>query len=164
MRADELPAGWGLLELCGDRMMTRAHAAVRAGVTTLPREVAARFIGRLAQRNAQAEKEERDRERTSIMTEARRAITAELTRGIEAERDEATRVRAEHNELLAALGVRRGEWNAHEKALRAARVFADAELSGRPVHGRLVRLADELADHVTALRTAATALTGETPP
>jgi hypothetical protein len=32
IRADELPEGWGHLELCGSRMMTRRHAAGEDGV------------------------------------------------------------------------------------------------------------------------------------
>lgn len=49
IRSDELPEGWGHLELCGSRMYTRRTAHIRPPSATFPREVAARFISRLVQ-------------------------------------------------------------------------------------------------------------------
>lgn len=50
VKLEELPAGWGLLELCGNRLMTRAHAARRDSTEhaaprarcTFPHEIGAR--------------------------------------------------------------------------------------------------------------------------
>lgn len=163
VRADELPAGWGLLELCGSRMMTRAHAAVREGRTTIPREVAARFIMRLAQRDVQAHRTE--------LNEIRRELSAEIAERLNSQhdaetartRDELATLQKQQAELLAALGIPVNDWHRHEKAMRAAAIFATAQGDTSGLRAQLERNAKTLTEHAQRIQQAADALNEPNP-
>lgn len=159
IRPEELPAGWGHLELCGSRMMTRAHAAVKPIGTTLPREVVARFFTRLAQRATSAEREAERRARFEVRSELDAQIRREITKGLEVERADAADTRRQLDELLTALGIDRHSWQLHERALRAAGVFARYEGDARLIAEGIRRAADGVGRHHRALTEALAELT-----
>jgi hypothetical protein len=159
VQAGELPEGWGHLELCGSRLMTRRHATVREGRSTIPREIAARLVGRLAQRDSDEERTAKWRAESSLSKEIEQRMLTTHSRELKETQDQLTTLRKEHDELLTALGVEPRGYFAHRQALRAAGVFAKAtEQGGKVLHDRLVRMADELASHATHLRDAASAV------
>lgn len=155
IQAGELPDGWGHLELCGSRMMTRRHATVREGRSTIPREIAARIMGRLAGREASEERNARWQAEAQLKSDAEKRARESIAREREQELHELEELRTNYREILKALGVRPNEWRAQEAALRAAGVFAKAQEQGLgPFCNRMHSLADELAHHVTHLRDA----------
>ena len=158
VRDGELPEGWGHLELCGSRMMTRRHAAVRDGRTTLPREVAARFIGRLAQRATQEERTAEHRARQQLRDDVESMVRTRIEAEWAGEREELQRLRTEHRALLDALGVNPISWRAHEASLRAAGVFARATEEPEQLRGRLQRLGEQLGEQSKTLLDAASTL------
>lgn len=120
VRPDELPAGWGLLELRGSRMFTKVQAAARAPRPDLPREISARFLGRVL--------DLLEAERREGNYQARQEIHAELTTSIERRlreefgdtKGEHERVKAELKSLREALGA--DEWDSAERLADAVRI------------------------------------------
>jgi hypothetical protein len=151
VRHDELPAAWGLLELCGSRLMTRRHAQVREGSTTIPREVAVRFIGRLAQRDTLEERQARERARMDLSAEIEKKLRGQLDASIAEERRELDQFRAGYRELFDVLGIRSTDWRAHERALRAAGIFARATAEQGSLRRRLENAGEELRKQATLL-------------
>lgn len=157
IRADELPEGWGHLELCGSRMMTRRHAAQKTGAT-LPREVAARFIGRLAEIIRQATYHDKEILRREIRAEVEKTLTDELRRTADVERRDAEEVRKQYRELLQALGLEPHEWHAQRHAMKAAGVFALTRGRTEHLRNQLEMNARALETHLSNIRDAAVAL------
>ena len=163
VRDDELPAGWGLLELNGSRMMTRRHAAVREGVTTIPREVSARFLSRMAFRAESATNTARYQMREAVRKEERDRAEKELGAELKAAREKAQESARQYSELLAALGLRTNEWRAHEAAIRAAGLFAKDIASPGFMIDNLNKTAAECESRAARMREAVTALSAPTP-
>ena len=161
VKDEELPAGWGLLELCGTRLMTRRHAAVRDGSTVLPREVAARFISRLASDVARKDREAEWKASAELRVDIETSLRASLARAGEHDRNELAQLRADHTELLGALGLRRSDWEVQRSALRAAGVFAAARGNTSGLRAQLERNATALEQHLSRIREAAAALGAE---
>jgi hypothetical protein len=122
VQKDEVPREWGFLELCGERLFTRAYAPKREHRAEIPREVFARMVGRLVERVQRgeyaatriAEQEIVKRERAHFDREC-----AEL-------RARATEAERQYHGLLRALGVEPHEWNRESRALQIARAIAPA--------------------------------------
>lgn len=157
IKADELPVGWGHLELAGSRMMTRAHAQVREGDRrTFPREVAARFITRMGQ---SVEATKRDF-KWKLEHELREEIRADVEKRTKTEyeariNDCQTRIK-DYNDLLGALGLNPATWHAQENALRAAAAFAAAQGNVGTLRASLDRTIREFDGHVARMRDAST--------
>lgn len=158
IKAEELPEGWGHLELCGSKMMTRRHAAMKTG-TTLPREVAARFIGRLADALRRRVREEDIAIRNEIADEIEKRLRDQLQRSTENERQANEKTKKDYRTLLDALGLQPHDWGVQERALKAAAVFA-ATRGGRTdsLARQLEENARALEAHLHKLRDAAVAL------
>lgn len=140
VRSDELPAGWGLLELRGSRMFTKAPAAIGTG-HTIPREVAARFFTRLHRTLDELRRECDRKDRGVSIAESNRIreeIQAEwLEKGDERIRLLQERV-DEYQALLRDLGVERS-WSPPDIIRRAVRFLAQ-----NPVDHKLSTLASEI--------------------
>jgi hypothetical protein len=160
VKDEELPIGWGLLEFTGGRMMTRRHATIREGATTLPREVAARFFTRLTHRASVDERQAEMRARDDLRREIRAEIEKQNGKAVETLADENVRLEREHRELLSAMGLRPSDWRAHEKAMKAAAAFASLDSSA--VEMMLERSATKLEEHAVSIRSAIATLRGET--
>ena len=158
VKDDELPIGWGLLELCGSRMMTRRHAEVRQGSTMLPREVAARFISRISQAGTRADREAHWRASHELRSEIEQQVRASLAESQKRDKDELSRLRREHTEILNALGLTGSEWDVHKAALKAAGVFARAAGDTTALRAQLDRNIKAFESHVARMRDAHTAL------
>jgi len=142
---DELPRGWGLLEVSKTRMFMRAQPERKQG-STLPREVAACFFRRLAHRAERSaalakqpavalEHREREQLREEVRVEhaqrqAQRASQAEVRA-------------AAYERLLADLGF--GPWDMRaDQTIRAAvKAF---RLHGDPLK-QVIATIDQLAQH-----------------
>jgi hypothetical protein len=120
----ELPAGWGLLELRGSKLFTKAQATIGAG-TTLPRELAARMLDRLHRERFEAlsklsSAEARDR------WAIREEVKAELRAGLEAETAQRLaaleQTAAEYDALLRTLGVA-NHWKPAESLVERVRLL-----------------------------------------
>lgn len=152
IRSDELPDGWGHLELCGSRMFTRRIAAVRNPVsTTIPREIAARFIGRLIDERVRFE----HRDQMTIRAELAEEIRKTVEQRVERERtsaDAELRRKAElYDKILAALGLR-PNWQ-DDRALRAAKLLTAVSLD-RTLPARIANLVDGVTRDLKALHEA----------
>lgn len=158
VRDDELPAGWGLLELAGNRMMTKRHATVREGCRTIPREVAARFIGRLALSDAGAQREAEYRARRDVQAEAEARVKVMHENERENDRNELRTLRAEREELFAALNLSPRDWQAHKSALMAAGIFCAAQSDTVGLRQRLEVNAKAMEGHAARMRDALAAL------
>lgn len=169
IRSDELPEGWGHLELVetrgagGSRMMTRRHATARAPGATLPREVAARFLARMADTVRRQDRDLDSRARIRIATEIEERTRARHVQDTAALREENRRLHAEQEALYAAMGIGRSEWDKHARALRAAAAFAEAKReAGRILH-HLERATEEQEARAAELRRTLDALRAEAP-
>lgn len=114
VKPEELPAGWGLLELRGSRMFTKVQAAARAPRPDLPREISARFLGRVLEQLEQTRRE--------ASVGVRREIREELEASIE------QRLRDEFGERLSAADAAAAELEALREALGAGYYDTPKEL------------------------------------
>jgi hypothetical protein len=126
----ELPHGWGHLELRGARMYTKAHAVQRPKGRTLPREVVARFLTRMAERTRNAERNADWKARQALRDEVRAEVQASVEKAHERDRQQLRELRDERATMFAALGIDAGAWRAHEQVLRASVVFQRAREHG----------------------------------
>lgn len=123
VKPEELPQGWGLLELRGSRMFVKAHPAVRRGVT-LPREVVARFFTRIlaALGDERQRSESIDR---SISIAARNDLREEIRREMEGRENpelaEWRRRAQRYDEIMRDVGL--GSWWDDEKLRTAVRLL-----------------------------------------
>lgn len=120
--ADTLPAGWGLLELRGERIYTKRQAAIGES-KTLPRELAARMLDRMhklliAERHAASAVTFQVRER--LKQELRAQLAEEAARNGDTIRGKAAR----YDELLAEFGLVHG-WRPDEQLVLAMRFLRE---------------------------------------
>lgn len=157
VRPDELPAGWGHLELCGSRLMTRAHATQRAPQRVLPRELTARLISRVRDASANAARRRDLEEHRKLSEEIEQRIRSQAASEAEQTLQELQQLRRERAELMAVAGIGPREWGAHEKLMRVARLFAEAQTDGRNLVHRVKLAAEAVGQHhqhlVNALQT-----------
>jgi hypothetical protein len=151
---DELPLGWGLLELCGSGLRLRAHPAPSTPGDSLPREV----IARLITRERDATHAERWQLEARLRGEAEAKAREEWAEKVEGARQAGVAAQRDYAALLHALGLRPSEWQAHEKALRAAAVYAEHRDHWDGVRRDLLARADRMATAEATLRTAAESL------
>lgn len=155
----ELPDGWGLLELSGSRLMTRRHATEREGRLTIPREVSARFIGALAGRQSQDELTAKLRADDALRAEARANAERRVADQLADAARRADEAERELHELYRALAVEPRAWRAHESAMRAAGIFANATTVGRDLTDSLEISASKLEVTACHIREALTEIT-----
>lgn len=150
VRSDELPDGWGHLELCGSRMFTRRIAARQNPVpTTLPREVAARFITRLVQEREQFRRQTENDLQMEITERARNRAREEITRE-QTNADAALLRKAElYDKLVTALGLGT-DWRPEDRALRAAKLLAKFNVD-RLLLDRIAHLLESVQENLTTL-------------
>lgn len=160
VRADELPEGWGLLELCGSRLMTRRPAAIKEPGRTLPREVAARFFARLAQRESIEARTAESRARESLRAEIRKEVEERHAKDTANIREERARLEQEIAELYEAMGIRRHEWDAHRRAIAAANVFARFERDAKQIANILRRSLNDVNGHAKTIADALASVEG----
>lgn len=112
---DELPKGWGLLELRGTALRLRAHPADTENATTIPREISARLLDRVS-RSLHA------REvgvTTAAMAELRAAVAREFTEEQAARDAETAEKVARYDALMREAGL--GRHDDPAEVLRRAR-------------------------------------------
>lgn len=119
---ETLPAGWGLLELRGERMYTKRQAAIGES-KTLPRELAARMLDRMhklleAERRQASAVQHHERER--LKQELRAQLAEEAARNGDTIRGKAAR----YDELLAEFGLAHG-WRPDEQLVLAMRFLRE---------------------------------------
>lgn len=159
LQLEELPAGWGYLEVQGDRLVTRAYPAKREPSLVMPRELAARFLTRFARRANDEERAAEHRERAGLRAEIRKEVEERHARERQDERAELQRLRGELDQLLKALGTREGEWRHLEHAMQAAGVLARHDFQAGGLRRSLEHLARDLDEHATSVREALATLT-----
>lgn len=165
VRPDELPVGWGLLELRGSRMFTKAHPQVQRG-TTLPREVVARFFTRIlgALDAARHESEAKDRAVTwQVRDEIRAEVMKEMADRGHPELQDAKIKAEKYDKLLAEFNIDR--WYGDELLKRAVRLLQmnDAPMAIERVLHDLRRTSKELAIVTDSAEKFAKALRPATP-
>lgn len=117
---EELPHGWGLLELRGSRMFTKRQALIGTS-TTLPRELAARMVDRLCKRVSDLEWREKSNERAitaGVRLDIRRELEEELRKQAAPAQEALERDAARYRELMRDLGL--GTWSNPVEILQAA--------------------------------------------
>lgn len=154
IRAGELPAGWGHLELCGSRMMTRAYPAKQPEGVTLPRELVARFLGRMAQQIEQRERTEQWERESELRQEISERVKAQMGRESDELRGEIQSLRQRYDELVGALNVYPLNYGAHQAAMRAAGVLAAYQFDGVRLRQTLERATKEIGAHHARLQAA----------
>lgn len=160
VRDGELPEGWGLLELNGSRMMTRRHATTREGRTTIPREIAARFIGRAADEARRQDRTAEWQANEKLRAEIKAKVEEQTARELQDARTAHATTQREYTELLLALGVRPHEWHHHQAAMRVAGIFANATTTGDSLRRLLDENARRLESLAAQMRSAITDLSG----
>lgn len=149
VRTDELPEAWGLLELVGDRMMSRRHASQKQPAATLPREVCARFISRAIDTAANQIRTAEYHMREEMRREVTEEVTAKIREQADSRIQELTEKGAQYDELSALLGIQRHEWKPHERTLRLLKILRAAQADDRIVtrlSGALANLKDGTQD------------------
>lgn len=152
IRSDELPEGWGHLELCGSRMYTRRVAHIRPPSTTFPREVAARFITRLVQGRDSFRRETEYTIRREIEDRERKAAREKVEQERTTAEAELVRKAEQYDKLITALDLRY-EWKPEDRIIRAVRLVAGLRLDLH-VAGRITALAERVDADLKALREA----------
>lgn len=147
--AEELPKGWGLLEVRGSKLFLKAHAARTETRRDMPREVAARLMDRQARELAKARADVSQELRPTIASAVRAEFEERHARELAALQEKS----ANWDQLtagLAALGM--DSWRARqpEKTLAAAaRVLGALEqLPSDWQIERIPRDAQSLADQL----------------
>lgn len=141
VRPDELPRGWGLLELSGTTSLRlKVHAHGEAGAGALPREVTARFLLRAAREHAELRRRVDD-----AKARVRREVYAEVE----------ARVRAEYAERAQAVDATTLDEAAKWRALVAA-VGRERWWSERTIHEAVALLSS--ASSLTVVERARTDL------
>jgi hypothetical protein len=167
IQSDELPEGWGHLELVGtrggSRMMTRRHATARAPGATLPREVAARFLGRMAETLRQQDRGVESRARMQLWADIERQSKERHEKDRAQDRAEVKRLTEEQDALYAALGIERSAWRKHERALRAAAAFAEANQEQSAILRQLENVTRAQETRAAELRRTLDALKADAP-
>jgi hypothetical protein len=159
VKGDELPEGWGLLELAGSRLMTRRHATTRTDPpATFPRELATRLLSRRAQAESTQNFQENWKIREQAMKDAEASARQRLEAEYERDAETAERIAREHREIFLALGVRPSEWHAHERAIRAAGIFAAATTTNVGLKEQLDRGAESFERMAKQMREASGSL------
>ena len=163
VRSDELPEGWGHLELCGSRMMTRRTAAQKTPSATLPREVAARFLARTARAEENAERSARWKAEADLRREIEESVRETHERERAQDREELAKMRGDHSRLLEALGISSSDFYGMERAMRAAGFLERFDRDAAALTHQLerstehfLRQADRIRDVLTTLRAPAT--------
>lgn len=157
IQSSELPKGWGHLELVGGRLMNRAHPAKRTPGVSLPRELIARFLTRNVQK-CEADIRTADyRRRMELRAEIETGLKAEHARELERLRKENGELHGQRNDLHRALGLN-GNWQAHERALKAAGVFAAFSRDRGEIVAALRRSAVLMKGHEATITEAANKL------
>ncbi len=136
VKVEELPVGWGLLELTGSRMMTRAHSNLKSPGRTLPREVCARFLSRMLKREADSDRTAMWKAREELRAEVQESIRRDAERKTQHERDELKLLRNQVDELADIMGIKPREWDKHRSMIRAAATVSDALKNGGLHHLR----------------------------
>ncbi len=129
IKADEVPRGWGYLEVRGTRFFTVAQPETRSS-GTMPRELMARYLLRMKQelthaQNAVGNKEYRVT--AKVREEIRREERARLQEK-EAEEQAAVRATAEkYTTLLKTLGLAQ-DWRPDETIVRVCRLVGRSDV------------------------------------
>lgn len=121
---DEVPAGWGHLELCGSRMMKRAVPSSAPISPTLPREVVARFLARQAEKHEHERTREREQMRRDIYTHLRDQAQADVARRTEDLEAKNAALEATVAQFCDLAGIP-DTWGRDAAVLRCARVLAE---------------------------------------
>jgi len=159
VKGDELPEGWGLLELTGSRLMTRRHATTRTDPpATFPRALATRLLSRRAQAESTANFQAEWKARDALRVEAEEAVRQRLEGEYKRDAETMDRIRRERDEIFLALGIRPNEWHAHEAALRAAGIFAHAMTTNVSIKQRLEQSTEQVEKLAARLREASAAI------
>lgn len=152
IRSDELPEGWGHLELCGSRMFTRRIAERRDSSTTFPREVAARFISRLVTDRERFRRETEYTVREEIREREQNAARERSERERAAADAALVRKAEQYDKLIEALGLTE-HWRPEDRIIQAAKLLASVRLDSG-VSARISALAETIGHDLTALREA----------
>lgn len=130
VQPDELPGGWGLLELRGTRMFTKVQAVARTPRADLPREVAARFLSRIAAEAEQTIREHNSRAGHELRLEIEADIEARVRREFGNRIEHADEQARDLTALREALGSKTWEsTEALRTAVEVARTLGGAGLA-----------------------------------
>lgn len=144
VQLDELPKGWGLIELRGTSLRLRAHASAAEEWGTIPREISARLLDRVSRALHRREVSEA----TATMAALRAEVARELTAAQTAEDARTAEKIARYDALMHQVGLRRDEDPA-ELLIQARNVVRSmerlpAEWSWRGCGQRITELAESL--------------------
>jgi hypothetical protein len=139
VKTEELPQGWGHLELAGTRLMTRRAASTRDPLKVFPRELAARFIVRMAKEVDVARRNENHKLRVEISQEIEASVRQRYEERHAATSIENERKAGRYDELIKALGLQY-DWRPDERALRLVKLLARLR-ADRSFIGQIERLA-----------------------
>ena len=151
VKPEELPYGWGHLELVGSRMMTRRYPAKREPGPQLPREVTARLLTRMQHRKIQQNTKEHFDLRQEIRAEIEEQIENRWKREVTNAREQADQAERERAQLLEALGIKGNKYGAQAVAMRAAGLLAQHEEKRIDPVKRLEHLATDAKLYADAL-------------
>lgn len=146
----EVPTGWGWLELCGSRLMTRVCPRKGAEGKALPRELVARFLTRMVRRVEADDYNQRARLRGELRAEVVAQVRAEYDRARQREREELEQLRQDHKELTDALGG--GEWRSQKALVSAAGLLTRQDFSAPVLRAGIERSAAMIGQHHAALQ------------
>lgn len=156
IKVEELPDGWGHLELCGSRMMTRRTASPREPSATLPRELAARFIVRMSQEVEHTKRNVRYQVREEVRREIEADARAKFEERFGAELKTATEDAKQFHRLIEALGLKY-EWKAADRAVRLAGLLAKLN-ADRNLVGAIERTIRDMEEPLKGLKEVAAML------
>ncbi len=130
VKPEELPAGWGLLELTGSKMMTKAHALHKEPSATLPRELTGRMLMRMQDRVRDAERNAEWKARNQLREEIREQVVKDANRDADRLRVDLKELREWRDSVFAAFGIYAQGFGAEKTLARAAGLFAKMAEAG----------------------------------
>jgi hypothetical protein len=161
IKPEELPEGWGHLELCGSRMMTRKTATPREPGPSLPRELAARFLVRMAREVEHTKRNVRYQVREEVRKEIEESAKAKFEERFGGELVEAKRDAGNYHRIIEALGLQY-EWKPGDRAIRVAKLVAKLK-ADHSLIGMIDRTLKHLDEPLKNLRELAAALADDEP-
>lgn len=156
VKSDELPEGWGHLELAGSRLMTKRAALAREPLSTFPRELAARFLTRMVRDVDNAMRTAEAKVSIAMREEIENSFRQKLEERSSAEEAEFRQKAARYDEIIKALGLTY-EWKPADRAVQIGRLVARLRADTSFV-GQVERMARAFDEPLAQLKEIATAL------
>lgn len=145
VKPEELPAGWGLLQLHGGALRAKVTPTYKAPAETLPRELVARFLGESRRKVEQSLRTIDWEAREQIRSETKRQVEGSLARELVDLREN----NRKYQLLLDCLGLTY-EWKPDERVITLVALLAKLD-ADKTLVAKVHRVVQQTGEHIKTL-------------